>query len=253
MNLTEGLGGLLGFLFTLLFVGLIVLFFVLGRTRPRRNLREIAAFNRFRRAVGLAVEAGKRLHVSIGWGGLLGTNSASAFIGLTMLERCARAASVSDRPPVATSGESLLAVLTQDTLRSTYHDMSAESQYDPRSGRLSGLTPFAYAAGALAVIQDEQISASMLAGHFGSEVALLTEASERAGSLCVAGSDNLPAQAVLYATAQEALIGEDLYAGGAYLGAGPLHAASLHAQDIIRWVLVGAILIGALLKLGGLL
>ena len=92
----------------------------------------------------------------------------------------------------------------------------------------------------------------ILAGHFGSEVALLTDAAERSQSLTIAGSDNLSAQAVLYAGAQEPLIGEELYAVGAYIRAGSVHAASVHAQDVLRWLLVLAILAGVVLKLAGI-
>ena len=67
------------------------------------------------------------------------------------------------------------------------------------------------------------------------------------------GTDDVSGQAVLYATAQEALIGEETFAGGAYLGAGPMHIASLRVQDIFRWVLILAMLVGALLKLVGIL
>jgi len=68
----------------------------------------------------------------------------------------------------------------------------------------------------------------------------------------VAGTDNLPAQAVLYATAHEPLIGEELYAGGAYLNAGIMHDASLQTQDIFRWALIIVIILGILAKLLGL-
>jgi len=53
---------------------------------------------------------------------------------------------------------------------------------------------------------------------------------------------------VLFAAAQEPLIGEELYAAGAYLKSGPIHIASLRAQDVLRWVLIFAILLGAILK-----
>jgi hypothetical protein len=247
------IGEYLGLLFTLLCLGLIIIFAILGRNRPGRNLREIPGFIRFRREVGLAVEAGKRLHISLGRGSINDLQGGSALIGLTMLNRCARAASNSDCPPVATSGDGVVTILTQDMLRSTYSSLAAEQRYDPTNARLTGLTPMAYAAGAMPAIHDEQVSANILAGHFGSEVALLTEAGERSRSLTVAGSDSIPAQAVLYATSDEPLLGEELYAGGAYLGAGPAHEASLRMQDILRWVLVVAIVIGAILKLFGIL
>jgi hypothetical protein len=178
MILLEVIGDLLGFFFVVLFFGLMIVFAVAGRGRKRQEMREIQAYQRLRRAVGLSVEKGTRLHISIGRGGLLELPGASALIGLTTLERIAQAASMSDRPPVATTGDGLLTILSQDTLRGTYRDLGVEHEFDPTNGRLSGLSPFGYAAGALSTIHDERVTASILAGHFGAEVALLTEAGE---------------------------------------------------------------------------
>jgi hypothetical protein len=243
----------LGLLFILLCLGLILYYILSDHTRAKINLRSIQAFSHFRREVDLAVEAGKRLHISLGRGNINDLQGGSAFIGLTILDRCARAASNSDRPPMTTSGDGIITILSQDTLQSTYRSLATEQRYDPTNARLTGLSPMAYAAGAMPTIHDEQISANIFAGHFGTEIALLTEAGERSRSLTVGGSDSIHAQAVLYATSDETLLGEELYAAGAYLGAGVAHSASLRAQDILRWVLVVAILIGAILKLLGIL
>jgi len=157
-----------------------------------------------------------------------------------MLKRIARAASTSDRPPVATSGESTQVILSQDTLRSTYREIGADNQFEPTSGQLSGLTPFSYAAGTLPVIHDQQVSVNILAGSFGGEVALITDAAERSGSLTLGGSENVSAQAILYASSQEPLIGEELFASGAYIQAGPMHIAwiSLSFSSLRRIVCV---------------
>jgi hypothetical protein len=253
VNWLEAIGSVMGIIFVLLFAGLMVLFFATGRGRSVRNLREIPAFTRLRRSVGLAVEAGKRVHVSLGRGGLIGMPAGSALVGLSILDRISRAASSSDRPPVATSGEGVLTVLSQDVMRSAYRNVSTEEKYDPSAGRMSGLTPFSYVAGAIPVILDEQVSTNVLVGNFGSEVGLLAEASEQKGNLTVAGTDHIPAQAVLVAAAQEPLLGEEVYAGGAYLGAGAFHIASLRAQDVLRWILIAVMLGGAFAKLVGLL
>lgn len=253
MNWLEAIGNLMGILVILVFAGLMVVFFAIGRGRTPRNLREIPAFTRLRRSVGLAVEAGTRVHVSLGRGGLIGLPAGSVLVGLTILERITRAASSSDRPPVATSGEGLQAVLSQDAMRTAYQSASTEERYDAGAGRVSGVTPLSYVAGAIPVILDEQVSTNVLVGNFGSEVGLLTEASEQRETLTVASSDHVPAQAVLVAAAQEPLLGEELYAGGAYLGAGAFHIASLRAQDVLRWVVIVVILCGAFAKLVGLL
>ena len=88
-------------------------------------------------------------------------------------------------------------------------------------------------------------------GSFGSEVALLTEAAERSNSLIIGSSENLSAQAILSASAQEPLIGEELFVAGAYLQTSKFHLASLITQDILRWALIILLLLGALLKLVG--
>jgi hypothetical protein len=243
----------IGIIFIMICLGLILFYVYWGRNRPKNGLRDIRAFRHFQREVDLAVEAGKRLHISLGRGSINDLQGGAAFIGLTILDRCAREASNSDRPSVTTTGDGVLNILSQDTLQSTYHSLAAEQRYEPTNTHLTGLTPLAYAAGSMPTIHDEQVTANFFAGHFGTEIALLTEAGERSRSLTVAGTDSIPAQAVLYATSDEPLLGEELYAAGAYLGAGQTHSASLRMQDIVRWVLVGAIIIGAILKLLGIL
>jgi hypothetical protein len=245
--------GIVGFIFVLLFFGLILVFAVIGRNKPAPGFRAIPSYTRLVRSIGLAVEAGKRVHISLGRGTLLGPDGPSALVGLSVLKRVARSANVSDRPPVATSGDGALAVLSQDTLRGVYRSVGRLNQYDPTAGQISGLTPFSYAAGTMPVVNDEQVAASLLIGHFGSEVALITEAAERSNSLTLAGSDQVSTQAVIYAAAEEPVIGEDVFAAGAYLEAGTIQVASLRAQDVLRWAIVGVTLIGAVLKFLGLI
>jgi hypothetical protein len=242
-----------GILFLLLFVGLIIYFLRVNSQHPASYLRDIRAFSRFRRGIGLAVETGQRLHIALGHGGILYEQGGSGLVGLSLLQRIARAASASDRPPVATSGEATLMVLSQDTLKSVYRMMNADALYDPESGQLTGLTPFSYASGIVPVIYDQQVSMHVFSGHFTSEVGLIVDAAEQNNSLTFGSSDNLQGQSILFAAAQEPLIGEELYAAGAYLQVNPFHIASVRAQDIVRWGLVGVLLIGALLKAVGIL
>ena len=95
------------------------------------------------------------------------------------------------------------------------------------------------------------ISPIVLFFTMGARSALIADAAERTGSMTLAGSENLTAQAVFYACTEEPLIGEELYAAGAYLQAGAIHNASLMTQDIFRWLLIVAILAGAAARLVG--
>ena len=233
----------------------VVLFivFLFVRRKTPAVFRRIEAFERLNRAVGIAVENGTRLHLSLGRGNLFSARGGSALAGLALLRRLSERTSVSDRPPIATSGDPTLAILSQDTMLSGYRAAGAEEQYRFSAGRLTGLAPFSYAAGTMPIARDEGVSASVVMGDLGAEAALMAEAADRENNSLVAASDNLSAQAVFYASAQEPLIGEELFAGGAYTGAGPSHQASLNTQDILRWLIIVAILAGSVLKLGGLI
>ena len=240
-----------------LVVVLIVAGLLLGLTFIRRKappvFREIPAYTRFKRAIGISVEDGTRLHVSLGRGGLQTPHGAPALAGLAMLRHLTEQTSVSDEPPIVTSGAGDLAILSRDTLQAGYKAAGAEDLYNPATGRLTGLTPYSYVAGAIPAIRDEDVSANAFIGHFGPEVALLTDAADRANRLAVAAADDPAAQAVLYAGVDDPLIGEELFAAGAYLNAGISHQASLQVQDILRWAIILILLGGSALKLLGVI
>ena len=230
---------------------LLLLALTFMRRKSPAVLRSIAAYERLNRAVGLAVENGTRLHISLGRGSLFTARGGSALAGLAMLRRLAERTSVSDSPPIVTSGDASLAILSQDTLQSGYHAAGADEQYRFSTGRVAGLTPFSYAAGTIPTMHDEGVSANVVIGDLGAESALLAEAADRENADLIAASDNLSAQSILYASAQDPLIGEELFAAGAYVGAGGAHEASLQVQDVLRWLVILAILGGAALKLLG--
>ena len=231
---------------------ILLLVFTYLRRKSPAVLRRIEAYERLNRMVGLSVENGTRLHISLGRGNLFTSRGGSALAGLAMLRRLAERTSMSDRPPIVTSGDASLSILSQDTLQAGYRAAGAEDQYRSSTGRLAGLTPFSYAAGTMPVTRDEMVSANVVIGDLGAEAALLAEAADREDTSLIAASDNLSSQSILYASAQDPLIGEELFASGAYVGAGVSHDASLQVQDILRWLVILAILGGAFLKLMGI-
>lgn len=234
---------------------ILSIFGLLGLTllqrRSRGRFRTIPALERLQRLIGLSMEDGTRLHLSIGRGGLLTGRSGVSLAGLSTLRALTERTAVGDKPPVATTGDPALALLAQDTLQAGYQAAAAEDLYVPTSGRLTGPTPFSYAAGAMPVVREESVSANLLLGGFGAEAALLSDAALRSGVPTIGATDEPAAQAILFAGAQEPLIGEELFAAAAYLGTDPAQAASLTLQDILRWLLVLFLLGDAALKLLG--
>lgn len=243
---------MIGLLIVILATGLILLF-SLRRYRTRHPLvfRRIPAIQKLRRAIGLAVEDGKGIHISLGKASLLLPSSTSAFIGLSTLHRLGQLSATSDHPPVATSGDGGIAILSQDVLHLAARDTNTSDLYDPNHGQLAGVTPLSYIAGSLPVVTDPSIKTNLLIGNFGPEAGLLTAASEDKDDFTMAASDSIAAQSVFYATTREPLIGEELYAVPAYLQYSPAHQASLKTQDLLRWLLVIAMIGGSLMKIFG--
>jgi hypothetical protein len=192
------------------------------------------------------------LLIALGGSSLLTRHAAAALAGLGLLREVSQKASASDRPPVAVSGEAALALLSQDSLEAGYRAIGAGEYYQPATGRLAGMTPFSSAAATMLMLKDEHVSTAALIGRFGMEAALLAEAADRAGAVLLGASSETAAQAALYATASETLIGEELYAAPAYFGGRPAFTAGLTVEDILRWLTIVGLLVGVALKILGL-
>jgi hypothetical protein len=237
------------------FAALIALFLLAARRRGARPpaLREIEAFQRLPGTVGLAVETGRRLHLSLGSGVVGQAETATTLAGLMAVGRIASDAVVSDKPPVITTADGTAMLLAQDVLRQEYREQNALERFESTSARVAGLSPMAFGAALAPLVKDELVAGNVIIGPAGAEALLLAEAGRRAGVPTLAGTDNLSAQAALFAAADDALLGEDVFAGAAYLGRAQAHIASLRAQDVMRVLVILVILAGTVAKTLGLL
>ena len=162
----PALAGLILVIFSvILLIGLSLL-----KDRVKASFRDIPAFAKFNKALGTAVEDGSRIHFSLGSASVASPRTAASFVSLSVLRRAAELSAASDKPPLATSGDATLTILSQDNLSIAHHVAGAEQQYKSTSGQLMGTTPFSYAAGTISAIYDEDISANVLVGGYGVEV-----------------------------------------------------------------------------------
>lgn len=243
---------LIGAIVFLTFSGL-VFFFSSKRIRTKFPpvFRKLTAAIKLRRAIGLAVEDGTRLHLSLGSGSMVDPANPSALAGLSALNRISQMASTSDLPPMCTSGSGDLQILSQDVLRGNAIDTHNLSQLDPGLARMTGVTPFSYAVGAVESMQESGTSANVFMGDFGAEAGLICDGADNQKMYKLAGSNSIIAQSIFFALADDTLIGEELYALPAYLGVQAAHQASLRVQDILRFVVILVLLGAVLSKLAG--
>lgn len=207
--------------------------------------RPVDAFNDLPQRAGESVENGTRIHFSLGSGAVGTQTTTGALAGLAVLDVVADAATISDKPPVVTSGDGASASLGQNALRRAFNRQNASERYDHLAGRMTGPTPMSYTAGVMLTLKEEQVSTSLLIGTLGNESALMADAGMGEKAHQIIATDNIQGQAAAYVMADEALIGEDMYASGAYLlGGKPFHRASLAAQDVVRVLVILALLGG---------
>lgn len=243
----------IGFSVVVFFTVLMVIFSSKSiRNRFPASFRKIEPINRLKRAIGMAVEDGSRLHVSLGCAQLTEPSNASSLVGLSTLYRVGQLTSTSDLPPICTTGSGSLLILSQDTLKCISVDTNTQAFYDPNHSSMTGATPFSYAIGTMESIADCGVNGNVLIGNFGTEAGLLCETLDKA-RVSVTGSDSITAQSIFFAATQDTLIGEELYALPAYLAANPTHQASLRVEDIFRVVIGVALIVGSVLTVVGIL
>jgi hypothetical protein len=118
---------------------------------------------------------------------------------------------------------------------------------------LYGPTPFSFTAGVLPEMSAHSGGALALFGDYGPEAMLWVEAGRKRGSEIFAAGGTLEAQAVLYLTVRNLLIGESTFLASHNLPGSEAYSKHALIEDILRWALILAMLTGVLLKLGGFL
>jgi hypothetical protein len=207
------------------------------------DLRSILPFNVLQGVTARAIETGRAVHVSLGLGGITSDVTADSLAGLSVLEYLADQSAAAGETPIVTMADPTLLPLVQDVIRRPYgtdRDVAAQAA---RRVRWVAPEPAAYAAGVMGTLGGEAVDANVMIGGFGDEYLLMGEAANRRKIVHIGGASDPNVVPFVFATADQTLMGEDMYAAGAYLGHKPWHIGSLLAQDFMRWCIVTVIVI----------
>jgi hypothetical protein len=235
----------------LLLLILPILLFLIVRVRAGKagRLRPLPALKQLPNVVGRSAETGRPLHVSVGVAGVGGAATAETWAGLTVLSQLADEAAACDTPLVVTVADPTVVPLAQDIIRRAFIRHGNADGYDPTQVRFIAPEPVAYAAGVMGLLDREQLGGSVMIGTFGTEYLLMGETGARRGIRQVVGTSSPDTLSLVYASADETLVGEEMFAGGAYLKGMPIQVASLLAEDWARWLVILLIVIAAIAKI----
>jgi hypothetical protein len=207
-------------LFVLLINALVPFINAVLERRGRIPFRRIAAFEALSDLVGESIEASRPLHVSIGSATIGDESTVLALAGSEFIYYLTRQVAIGDAAPIFTVSEGAAVPLAFDTLRRAYAHENRGKQFNGFSARWypAGKRSLAFAAALMTMQADDKLSGNVLVGRFGLELALVLDAAYQKKRRTIAASDQLEGQAMAYALADEALIGEEVFAAAGYLG-----------------------------------
>lgn len=210
-----------------------------ARRGRRRMQRKIAGFDQIPRWTLQGAESNRPLHLAFGGASVGGENTPVALAEAELFHHVIEKANASDIAPIVSMSTPASLPLAQDTLRRAWHEGSAWT-------RARWLPPdLAYAGAVTASMAEDEPTAHIMAGGFGAELALMLDNADRRGQPSLAVSDRLDGQAVAYAMADHALIGEELFAAAGYVD----DDDSGHGDAAVIDVWRGLIILGATVAL----
>jgi hypothetical protein len=246
---------LAGLILLVFFTLLIFLFSNRAKQEQVPSLRPIAAFDALKSLMARAIEAGQKVHLSLGIGSVNDTTFADTLAGLAVLEYASRQGAPAGNAPVVTMADPAVMLLAENTLRKAYDTDRHGADQAAAQVRWISPQPAAYAAGVMGVLALDDVAGNVMIGNFGDEYLIMGETAhhQRQPITTVAGASDPNVLPYVFATAPQGLWGEEMFAAGAYLAKKPSHIGSLLAQDAVRWLVSLIILGGVLLKAFGVL
>lgn len=262
-SLFTAFGVLLGSTQFMTFFIIIVAVFanVIIRMTERRPMRRLKAFDQVLLMAGASVESNRSVHVSLGSTTIGDETTMVALMGSEFIYYMAREIAIGDAPPLFTVTEGATLALASDTLGRAYEQEGHPRGYNglnifsktPLGTRWypTGRRSLAFASALMTMQADDKLSGNVLLGRYGIELSLILDAAHRRNIPTVAGSDHLDGQAIAYAMADDAFIGEEILTASGYLGDGYDLQRRNFAIDLVRGLVVATIVILALSNLVG--
>lgn len=242
--------------FFLMFILIILILgsiFYFTSIKQRFEIKKNRSLTNLKKSIGLSIEHGKGLHISLGKSSLMNIHGAASLIGLDTLDNIIDQSILSDNPPVTTAGAGDLTLLAQSQHLNVINDKSNPSSDSHSSAYLSGATNLSYISGAIPPSSDDALSTQIFVGNFGPEIGLLLDANNKKNHFSLAATDSLEGQSVSFASSEDALIGEEIFSLPAQMSDKTILEVSLLIQDVLRWLVIVIIIIVIILKFGGVL
>ncbi len=231
-------------LWAVLLFGVLTLVFV-NRARAGADLyvRPLGGIEAVDDAIGRATEMGRPILYVMGLGSAADVATIASF---TILGRVAKKVAEYQTALMVPTYDPIVMTVAQEVVKSAYLDAGRPDDYKEDTVHFVTQSQFAYVAAVNGAMLRELPATNIYMGKFFAESLLLAETGALAGSIQIAGTDEIAQIPFFIVACDYTLIGEELYAASAYLGREPILLGSLKAQDYAKAAIIVIALIGLL-------
>ncbi|MBU1701895.1 MAG: hypothetical protein KJ831_17275 [Candidatus Eisenbacteria bacterium] len=230
-------------IFMILFGGSVL--FLIQRARAGKELyiRPIPGLAAVDEAIGRATEMGRPILFVPGLGVAGDVATLAAF---TMLGRIAHKTAEYQTNVRVPCYDPMVMTIAQDVVKSAYLDAGYPDMYKEDDVFFVTQDQFSYVAAVNGLMIREKPATNFYIGKFYAESLILAETGNIAGSIQIAGTDEIIQIPFFVAACDYTLIGEELYAASAYLSREPPLLGTLKGQDWGKAAMMILIVLGVL-------
>lgn len=219
----------------IIFTILTVLFVRQARKGKDLYVRPLAGIEAVDDAIGRATEMGKPILYVLGLGAASDIATIASF---TILSRVAKRVAEYQTQLIVPTYDPIVMTVAQEVVKSSYLDAGRPDDYNEDIVYFVTQSQFAYVAAVNGVMLRQLPATNVYMGKFYAESLILAETGALAGSIQIAGTDEIAQIPFFVVACDYTLIGEELYAASAYLGGEPVLLGSLKAQDYAKALFV---------------
>ncbi len=226
---------------TALFCFSVVALIHLARRGRSFYIRPIPGLSAVDEAIGRATEMGRPILYLTG----LGTSGDVATLAaFTLLGRVARKTAEYQTQVLVPCYDPIVMTIAQEIVKSSCLDAGRPDLYRADDIFFVTQDQFSYTAAVNGIMLRERPATNFYIGKFYAESLVLAETGNLAGSIQIAGTDEITQIPFFVAACDYTLIGEELYASSAYLSQEPPLLGTLKAQDYGKAVAAALLVVG---------
>lgn len=205
-------------------------------------VRPIGGLKAMEEALGRAVEMGRPVLFSAGWGAQM--DKPTTMAAMNIFGWLAGKAAEYDAQLTFPAHDAVIMAAAQEAAADAAQLTGRPDWFQPNTIYYVTGSQFGYAAALDGVMHREQPAANLWLGTFAAEALILSETGNHIGAMQIAGTDSTIQLAFFLVTCDYTLIGEEVFAASGYLTRDPKVLGGLWAQDMFKIAAAAAIVIG---------